>query len=160
MAIKLTDLKKKSLTAVSRTLEHESGVSVLIEYDGDKGFERAFARLQEIGAEEKLAGAETRLSKEYNTEDRLTAIERQLFVMGEFLVKSWDGVLDEHDQPVPVNGKNLIALCAAISDDELEQVEFMTKLFELIGEVTTEFAEVNNTAKKKPSKSMSTAKKQ
>lgn len=159
MAITLNDLKPKSLKSATRTLEHDSGVTLTIEYDGDKGFERAFARLHEIEAEEKKEDVTKALSKAYNSDDRLTSIERQLFVMGEFLVKDWDGVNDADGEKVEVNGANLIKLCAAISDDQEEQVAFMTKLFELIGEAIKEFGDLNSVTKKKPSKSTSTAKK-
>ena len=159
MAITLDDLKPKSLKSATRPLEHDSGVTLTIEYDGDKGFERAVARLHEIEADEKKEDVTKALSKAYNSDDRLTSIERQLFVMGEFLVKDWDGVNDAEGEKVEVNGANLIKLCAAISEDQDEQVAFMTKLFELIGEAIKEFGDLNSVTKKKPSKSTSTAKK-
>lgn len=157
MAIQLKDLKQKKLGTITREIEHESGVSITIEFSGDKAFERAFSKVQEQMQSQKLT--KNALSRANNTDDTLTGFEAQLFVVGEYLIKDWEGVETADGEKAKVSGENFVTLCSSISDDSDVIVGFVTQIMTTVGEVIDEYNKLASDAKKKQSKSGSGTKK-
>jgi len=154
MAIKLKDLKPKTLDAIEREIDHKGLVKLTMRVGQDKAFGAAMTKVQEQGGSKKVT--KDALSKDNFDENELSTGEAMLYLVGEYLITEWD-VETADGEIAPINGDNFMALCASVGDDA-ENLAFATHIFEQFQEMSTEFADQADKTKKKPSKYTATKK--
>lgn len=145
--------------SLTKTIKHEaSGLEMTLHLEHNPEFERAFSSVYaEMGKPTKLS--KDTLKKGGSTAE-LSGIEAQLFVIGEYLIQSWNAD-DEDGEEVKPNGENFTAICAQLTEAESEKDKggFLTWVFNEFGSLSTEYKKKLDDAKKKSLKSTSTKRK-